>query len=73
MLYIDASYHCMQFQRKLINQTENSGKKIVLDPILALLVYVWAPKNCFMDLNSMLKIIASPHCIQFLEKLVKQT
>ena len=73
MFYIDASYHCMQFQGKLINQTENNGKRIVLGPILALLVHIWAQKNGVMDLTSMLEIIASPHCIRFLGKLMNQT
>ena len=27
LLYIVANYHCMQFQRKLINQIWESGKK----------------------------------------------
>ena len=36
MLDIVASYHCMQFQGKLITQTqENGGKNIFLGPMLA--------------------------------------
>ena len=40
MLDISASYHCMQFQGKLINQTpENDRKKLVLGLILAHYIY----------------------------------
>ena len=36
MLDINASYHCMQFQGKLMNQTwKNDQKKTILGPILA--------------------------------------
>ena len=38
MLYIVASYHCMQFQGKLMSQTwEIDKKKLVSGKILALL------------------------------------
>ena len=48
MLYIVASYHCMQFQGKLMNQTwENGEKELVSGLILAPLVQIWAPKNFF--------------------------
>ena len=32
MLYIVASYHCMQFQGKLINQTWKNDKKPSFEP-----------------------------------------
>ena len=48
MLYIVASYHCMQFQGKLMKQTwENGEKELVSGLILAPLVQIWAPKNFF--------------------------
>ena len=44
MLYIVGSYHCMQFQRKLMNQSrENGKKKQVSGLILAPLAQIWAP------------------------------
>ena len=40
MLYIIVSYHCMQFERKLMNQTWENGKKnLVSGPILT---QIWA-------------------------------
>ena len=45
MLDILASYHCMQFQEKLINQTWENGKKnLVLGPILTHLAKIQAKK-----------------------------
>ena len=39
MLEVVASYHCMEFQGKLMNQTwENDKKKLISGPILARLV-----------------------------------
>ena len=36
-LYIVASYHCMQFLKKLMNQTQDNGKKLALGLISAYL------------------------------------
>ena len=52
MLYIVVSYHCMQFQGKVMNQTWKNGKKLVLSTILAPSAQIWAPKNFFMDFTS---------------------
>ena len=42
MLDIVASYHCMQLQGKLMNQTWENGKKpLVLEPISAHLAQIW--------------------------------
>ena len=35
----------MQFERKLINQTWENGKKPISGPILASLTQFWVPKN----------------------------
>ena len=44
MLDIFGSYHCMQPQEKLMNQTwENGRKKLVLGQILVSLAQIWAP------------------------------
>ena len=42
MLHIVASYHCMLFQGKLINQTWKNGKNLVLSPILTPLAQILA-------------------------------
>ena len=50
MLNIVASYHCVQFQGKLMNQTWNNGKKPVSGPILAPLAQICPPlpkKKCY--------------------------
>ena len=52
MLYIVVSYHCMQFQGKVMNQTWKNGKKLVLSTILAPSAQIWAPKIFFMDFTS---------------------
>ena len=44
MLDIIANYHYMQFQGKLMNQTWENSKKIVLGPILA---QIWAARIFF--------------------------
>ena len=52
MLYIAVSYHCMQFQGKLMNQTWKNGKKTSFGHILAPLAQIWVPKIFFMDFTS---------------------
>ena len=42
MLDIVASYYCMQFQGKLMNQTEKMVKNLTSEPILACLAQIWA-------------------------------
>ena len=43
MLYIVESYHCMQFQGKLMNQTWENGKKTNFGPDFSLfLAQIWA-------------------------------
>ena len=44
MLDIVANCYYMQFQGKLMNQTWENGKNLVLDPILAHLTQIWAAK-----------------------------
>ena len=44
MLYIVASYQCMQFQGKLITKNEKMAKNLVSDLILATLAQIW-PQN----------------------------
>ena len=50
MLEIVANYHCMQFQGKLMNQTWEIAKNLVLDPILAHLAQIRATKFFFINL-----------------------
>ena len=47
MLGIVASYHCMQFQRKLMNQARENGKKLVFGPYFDPLAQILAPKSFF--------------------------
>ena len=51
MLHIVASYHCMQFQGKLMNQTWENGKNLVSGPISAHLTQIQAAKSFFKNLN----------------------
>ena len=44
MLHIIASYHCMQFQEKLMNQIWGLVKNLISGPILACLAHIWAEK-----------------------------
>ena len=75
MLVINASYHCMQFQGKRMNQTrENDWKpsfSLDFDPIW----HKFDPPIflCGVYLNYMLYILASFHCMQFQGKLMNQT
>ena len=50
MLEIVANYHCMQFQGKLMNQTWEIAKNLVLGPILAHLAQIRATKFFFINL-----------------------
>ena len=69
MLDIVASYHCLQFQGKLMSETwENDKKNLVLGLNLG-------PKIFFHEfyLYYMLDIVASYHCMQLQGKLMSQT
>ena len=76
MLYIFASYHCIHFQGKPVKQIWENGQKpsfrTNFDPN-----FPCPPKNFFFFLEfclcKMLCIVASCHCMQFQEKLMKQT
>ena len=45
MLNIVASYHCIQFQGKLINQTLENGKKPSFGPDFGPFAPIWVPKT----------------------------
>ena len=47
MLDIVASYHCMQFQGKLMNQTWEKGKKFSFRPDFGPFGPYLGPKNLF--------------------------
>ena len=55
MLDIVASYHCMQFQGKLMIQTQEDGKKPYLGPDLARWARIWAA-NFFFFKNLALSV-----------------
>ena len=75
MLDIVASYHCMQFQGKLMNQTWENGKKSSFEPNFGPFGPNLDPKIFFRGfyLNWMLDIIASYHCMQLQGKLMNKT
>ena len=52
MLDLVASYHCMQLQGKLMNQTLENDKTLALGPILAPLNQIWVPKIFLMNITS---------------------
>ena len=47
MLNIVASYHCRQFEGKLMIQTREKGENLILDQIQALWAHIWAAKIFF--------------------------
>ena len=49
MLGIVTSYHCMQFQRKLMNQAWENGKKLVFGPYFDPLAQILAPKSFLVE------------------------
>ena len=75
MLEIVASYHCMLFQGKLMKQTWENGKNLVLGLILACFGPNLVPKICFgvFYLLQILEIVASYHCMLFQGKLMNLT
>ena len=72
MLHIVATYHCMQFQGKVINQTWENGEKPSFGPNFGPNLVL---ENYFRDfyLYWVLGIVASYHCMQFQGKLMNQT
>ena len=68
MLGIVASYHCMQFQGKLMNQTWKNSKK----PSFGSNFCQFGP-NLGAKIFFMLDIVAIFHCMQFQGKITKQT
>ena len=71
MLYIAASYKCLQVQEKLMNQTWENGKKTSLGPILADLAQIRAAK-CFFFSNIWL-FVSHYHHVQYQKKLMIQS
>ena len=57
----------MEFKGKLVNQTWENGKNLILGPILARLAKIWAPRFVFQQiyLYEMLDIVASYYDMQF--------
>ena len=75
MLEIVASYHCMQFQGKLMNQTWENGKKPSFETNFCPFGPNLDPKNFFHEfhLYYMLDILANYHCMLFQGKLMNRT
>ena len=75
MLDIIASYHCMNFQEKLMNQTWENGKKPSFGTDFGPFGPNLGTKIFFHEfyLYYMLDIVASYHCMQFQVKLINQT
>ena len=75
MLYIVASFHCMQFQGKLMNQAWENGKKTSFGTDFVPFGPNLGPKIFFHGFYFyyMLDIVASYHCMQFQGKLINQT
>ena len=73
MLDIVASYDCMQFQGKLMNQTWENGRKPSFRTNFCHFGPNLGPQIFFMDFVSMLDIVASFHSMQFQGKLINQT
>ena len=73
MLDIVASYHCMQFQGKLKNQTWETGKKTLLLGLI--LAQIWATNFFFSKiwLCQSLEIMVSYHHVQYQKKLMIQS
>ena len=68
MLYIVASYHCMQFQWNLISKTWENGKKPSFGPNFG----PFGP-NSKIWLRQSLDIMVSYHHIQYQKKLMIQS
>ena len=76
MLDIVASYHCLQFQGKLKNQTWENGKTTTwFQDWFWPLRPKFGPRNFFhgLCLYCMFDIVSSYHCMQLQGKLMNQT
>ena len=80
MLDIAASYHYIQFQGQLTNQTQENGKKTNFGPHLGSFDQNLPPppkKKTFFwrgaYLYQMIDIVASYHCMQFQRKVMTRT
>ena len=75
MLDIVASYHCMQFQGQLMNQTWENGKKPSFGPILVHLPEIRATKFFFSKIGicQSLDIMVSYHHVQYQKRLMIQS
>ena len=51
-----ASYHCIQFQGNLLNQTWKIAENLVLGTILAALAQIWALQFCFLWILPLLDV-----------------
>ena len=69
MLDIVASYHCMQFQGKLMIQTQETGKKPHFDPDLDPLAPNLGQQFPRIWLHQSLYIMISYHHVQYQKKL----
>ena len=63
MLDIVASYHCIKFQGKLMNQTWENGKKTSFGPDFGPFGLNLGPKNFFVD-------VISTTCYTLLEAII---
>ena len=70
-----SGYHCMQFKRKLINQTKTNGENPNFGPDFGSFFLIQVPKVFFRGfyLYQMLSIVASCYSMQFQGKLIIQT
>ena len=74
MLYIVGSYHCVQFQGKLKNQTSENGKNLVPGWFW----HLWPKFRFFIFfsklwLRQLLDIMVSYHHVQYQENLMIQS
>ena len=77
MLEIVASYHCMQFQQKLMIQTQENGGKLHFEPDLGPLGLVKFALRIYFFLEIWLRqsldIMVSYHHVQYQKKLMIQS
>ena len=75
MLYVVASYHWMKFQEKIMNQTWENLKNLVMGQLLVPFTKIWDQKKFTRRfyIYLVLDIIASYQCMQFQGKLMNQT
>ena len=73
MLHIVASYHRMQFQGKLMIQTQENGEKPYFGPNLGPWAQIPAVKYFFSQKSRYHGQLSSCHHVQHLEKLMIQS